>query len=329
MKRPPGGTTSGPLSIIRKTAFTICYIIRLCSSDDPSANIAEGGIELELTIITGLSGAGKSVAIKSLEDSGYYCVDNLPPSLLLKMVELCSQGDAVEHLAAVIDVRGGEFFGDLSASLDELDRGGMPYRIIFLEADDETLIRRFKETRRSHPLHAEGGIVESIARERELLQALRGRADIVIDTSMINVHQLREQLMNQYRTDGLSLPLEITLVSFGYKYGLPLDADIVLDLRFLPNPFWVDDLRELSGDDPRVREYVLEKQESVEFLDRVHSLLLYLKDGFVHEGRRYITVALGCTGGRHRSVVLADELAARLRADGLEVSIRHRDINRR
>ncbi len=287
-----------------------------------------GGRDLELTIITGLSGAGKSVAIKSLEDSGYYCVDNLPPSLLLKMVELCAQGDAVEHLAAVIDVRGGEFFDDLSDALDELDRGGVTYRIIFLEADDETLIRRFKETRRSHPLHAEGGIAESIARERELLQGLRGRADIVIDTSRSNVHQLREQLMNRYRTEGLSLPLEVTLVSFGYKYGLPMDADIVLDLRFLPNPFWVDDLRELSGEDRRVREYVLGKQESEEFLDRVHSLLLYLKDGFVQEGRRYITVALGCTGGCHRSVVLVDELAARLRSDGLQVSVRHRDMNR-
>ncbi|MBC7247801.1 MAG: RNase adapter RapZ [Actinobacteria bacterium] len=284
---------------------------------------------MELTIITGLSGAGKSVAIKSLEDSGFYCVDNLPPSLILKMVELCMQGDAVEHLAAVIDVRGGEFFDDLNDALDELDRGGISYRILFLEADDDTLIRRFKETRRSHPLHAEGGIAESIARERELLQGLRGRADIVIDTSKSNMHQLREQLMNLYRAEGLSFPLEVAIISFGYKYGLPLDADIVLDLRFLPNPFWVDELRELAGDDPRVREYVLGKRESEEFLDRVHSLLLYLKEGFVHEGRRYITVALGCTGGRHRSVVMADELAERLRSHGLQVSVRHRDMDRR
>lgn len=288
-----------------------------------------GKRELELTIITGLSGAGKSVAIKSLEDSGFYCVDNLPPSLILKMVELCMQGDAVEHLAAVIDVRGGEFFDDLNDALDELDRGGISYRILFLEADDDTLIRRFKETRRSHPLHAEGGIAESIARERELLQGLRGRADIVIDTSKSNMHQLREQLMNLYRAEGLSFPLEVAIISFGYKYGLPLDADIVLDLRFLPNPFWVDELRELAGDDPRVREYVLGKRESEEFLDRVHSLLLYLKEGFVHEGRRYITVALGCTGGRHRSVVMADELAERLRSHGLQVSVRHRDMDRR
>lgn len=287
------------------------------------------GRGLELTIITGLSGAGKSVAIKSLEDSGFYCVDNLPPSLILKMVELCMQGNTVEHLAAVIDVRGGEFFDDLNDALDELDRGGIPYRIIFLEADDDTLIRRFKETRRSHPLHAEGGIAASIARERELLQGLRGRADIVIDTSRSDMHQLREQLMNLYRAEGLAFPLEITIISFGYKYGLPLDADIVLDLRFLPNPFWVDELRELSGEDPRVRDYVLGKQESEEFLERVHSLLLYLKDGFMHEGRRYITVALGCTGGRHRSVVLADELAERLRSQGLQVSVRHRDIDRK
>jgi UPF0042 nucleotide-binding protein len=197
-------------------------------------------MKMEITIITGLSGAGKSVAIKSMEDLGYFCVDNLPPSLLLKLVELSSQSDAnIDHLAVGIDVRGGEFFEDLNESLDELDRGGIPYRIIFLEADDETLINRFKESRRSHPIPSQGGITESITMERELLQILRGRADIVIDTTRINVHQLREQLMNQYRSDGESILLEVSLVSFGYKYGLPLDADMVFDVRFLPNPYWL------------------------------------------------------------------------------------------
>lgn len=269
------------------------------------------------------------MAIKSLEDLGYFCVDNLPPSLLLKMVELCSQGMAkIEHLAVVIDVRGGEFFQDLNQALDELNRGNVPYQIIFLEADDEALIRRFKETRRSHPLHCEGGISESIARERELLQGLRGRADVVIDTSRSNVHQLREQLMNRYQAKETTAPLEVSLVSFGYKYGLPLDADIVLDLRFLPNPFWVDELRELDGKDPRVRDFVLGQPESGEFLSRLESLFLYLKDRFVREGRRYVTLAMGCTGGRHRSVVLVDELAGRLRAAGIKVGVRHRDVHR-
>jgi RNase adapter protein RapZ len=284
---------------------------------------------LEITIITGLSGAGKSVAIKSMEDLGYFCVDNLPPSLLLKMVELGSQSDAnIEHLAVGIDVRGGEFFDDLSDSLDELDRGGIPYRIIFLEADDETLIRRFKETRRSHPIHATGGIVESIGRERDLLMSLRGRAEVVIDTSSINVHQLREQLMNRYRSDGGPVLLEVSLVSFGFKYGLPLDADMVFDLRFLPNPFWVDELRELDGSDERVRGYVISQGESQVFLDKVESLVRFMKEKFFREGRRYITLAMGCTGGRHRSVVLVEELAARLKAADWEVNVRHRDINR-
>lgn len=292
-------------------------------------NASKGGVDLEITIITGLSGAGKSVAIKSLEDLGYFCVDNLPPSLLIKMVELCSQSGAnIEHLAAVIDVRGGQFFQDLHQALDELDRGGVPYRIIFLEADEQSLIRRFKETRRTHPLHCEGGIAESIAREKELLKGLRGRAHIIIDTSQSNVHQLREQLMNRYRAEGVTAPLEVTLVSFGYKYGLPLDADMVFDLRFLPNPFWMDELRELDGTDPRVRDFVLRQPESGEFLSRLESLLVYLQDRFIREGRRYATLALGCTGGRHRSVVMVEELAGRLRKAGMEVSVRHRDIHR-
>ena len=268
------------------------------------------------------------MAIKSLEDVGYFCVDNLPPSLLMKMVELC-QGEAkIDHLAVVIDVRGGEFFQDLYHCLDELDRGGTNYRIVFLEADDETLIRRFKETRRSHPIHSPGGITESIARERELLEGLRERAHVVIDTSRSNVHQLREQIMNQYRGGGAGKALEVNLVSFGYKYGLPLDADIVFDLRFLPNPFWVDELRDLRGDDPRVKEYVLGQEESRSFLEMVQSLFLFMKDKFIREGRRYVTIAMGCTGGRHRSVVLAEELALRLRGDDLEVSVRHRDVDR-
>ncbi|MBC7254107.1 MAG: RNase adapter RapZ [Actinobacteria bacterium] len=284
---------------------------------------------MEITIITGLSGAGKSVAIKSLEDLGYFCVDNLPPSLLLKMVELCSQGaSGLEKLAAVIDVRGGEFFRDLNQALEELDRGRVPYQIIFLEADDDTLVRRFKETRRAHPLHSEGGILGSIAKERELLRGLRARADVVIDTSRSSVHQLREQIMNRYQAREAAESLEMSLVSFGYKYGLPLDADMVFDLRFLPNPFWVDELRERDGTDPMVRDYVLGQPESEEFLERLQSLILYLKDRFVREGRRYVTLAMGCTGGRHRSVVLVEELAGRLRKAGIKAEVRHRDMER-
>jgi RNase adapter protein RapZ len=285
---------------------------------------------MEITIITGLSGAGKSVAIKSMEDLGFFCVDNLPPSLILKMVELGSQSDStIEHLAVGIDVRGGEFFEDLNDSLNELDRGGISCRIVFLEADDETLIKRFKETRRSHPIHAQGGISESMARERELLQSLRGRADIVIDTSRINVHQLREQLMNMYRSESGATPLEISLVSFGYKHGLPLDADMVFDVRFLPNPYWVDELRELDGSDPRVRDHIMSSVESLQFLERVYELVQFLREKFFREGRRYITLAMGCTGGQHRSVVLVDELASRLTASDWSVNVRHRDVHRR
>jgi UPF0042 nucleotide-binding protein len=285
---------------------------------------------LEITIITGLSGAGKSIAIKSLEDLGYYCVDNLPPSLLLKMVELCRHsGSKIDHLAAVMDVRGGEFFEDLNESLNELDRGNIPYRIVFLEADDETLVKRFKETRRSHPLNSPGGISESISKERRLLQSLRGRADVVIDTSKSNMHQLREQLMEQYQEEGKPIPLEISLVSFGYKFGLPLDADMVLDLRFLPNPFWVDELRDRDGRNEEVRNYILCHEDSMEFLDRIESLLQFLKDSYIREGRRYITLAFGCTGGRHRSVVMVEELAARLKARDWSVNVRHRDAHRR
>jgi len=265
-----------------------------------------------------------------MEDLGYFCVDNLPPSLVLKMVELCSQGDnKIDHLAVVIDVRGGEFFDDFDESLRELDRGQIPYRILFLEADDDSLIRRFKETRRSHPMHSEGGVAESIATERKVLRTLRGRADIVIDTSKTNVHELREQLMSEYQIGPESSLLEVGVVSFGYKYGIPLDADIVLDLRFLPNPFWVDALREMDGRDKEVKEYVLSSEECQEYLDRIESLMLFLRDKFIREGRRYMTVAVGCTGGQHRSVAIAEELAFRLSANDWWVKVRHRDAHRR
>ena len=283
---------------------------------------------MEITIITGLSGAGKSVAIKSMEDLGYFCVDNLPPSLLLKMVELGSQSDAsLEHLAVGIDVRGGEFFEDLSDSLDELDRGGVPYRIIFLEADEETLINRFKETRRSHPIHSMGGISESISRERELLQALRGRADIVIDTSRINVHQLREQLMNQYRSEGKEVLLEISLVSFGYKYGIPLDADMVFDVRFLPNPHYDPRMRPMTGLDEEVREFVEAGTQAGEFYGRLMPLLDFLIPAYVAEGKSHLTIAIGCTGGRHRSVTVAERLWRDLsKRDDVIVRVSHRDL---
>ncbi len=198
-----------------------------------------------------------------------------------------------------------------------------------MEADDDSLIRRFKETRRSHPMPADGGISESIATERKVLRTLRGRADIVIDTSKSNVHELREQLMEQYRSEGVTVPLEISIISFGYKYGIPLDADMVLDLRFLPNPFWVDSLRERDGTDKEVKKYVLGQEECIEYLDRVESLMEFLKEKFIREGRRYMTVAVGCTGGQHRSVAIAEELAYRLSANDWWVKVRHRDAHRR
>jgi UPF0042 nucleotide-binding protein len=283
---------------------------------------------LDLVIITGLSGAGRSTAAKCLEDLGWYVVDNLPPSLLATMADLAARSQGgVSQVAAVVDVRSRAFTSDLQAALDELDRRGQRPHVLFLEATDEALVRRFESVRRPHPLQNGGRVVDGIARERDLLRDLRGEADLVIDTSLLNVHELRAKIAAAF--SGAAEPaLRATVVSFGYKYGLPVDADIVVDCRLLPNPHWVDELRPFTGRDAAVRDYVFAQPGAIEFVDAYAGILRQYEAGYRREGKRYMTVAVGCTGGKHRSVAVADELAERLRADGVDVQVVHRDLGR-
>ncbi|WP_106253753.1 RNase adapter RapZ [Allonocardiopsis opalescens] len=281
-----------------------------------------------MVVITGMSGAGRSTAARALEDLGWFVVDNLPPGLLPTMIDLAgrSQG-AVPRVAAVVDVRSRGFTADLLSEIDALKRRGVSGRVVFLEAGDEALVRRFEGVRRPHPLQGEDRLVEGIARERALLRAIRGDADLVIDTSQLNVHQLRAKMVAYFGDDGEAQP-RANIVSFGYKYGLPVDADLVVDCRFLPNPHWVPDLRPMTGQDAPVREYVLSQQGAKEFLDAYTEVLRLLVAGYEREGKHYITLAVGCTGGKHRSVAMAEQLCSRLRDEGLEVQVVHRDLGR-
>jgi UPF0042 nucleotide-binding protein len=282
----------------------------------------------EFTIITGLSGAGRSEAAKCLEDLGYFVVDNLPPGLIEKMAELVTTTGAHKKVAIVADVRGGKFFGDLSDALHILRQRRVPLRILFLEASDEILVNRFGETRRKHPLSPEGTREEGIRKERQVMEALRGEADLIIDTSDLIPHELRERLREAFGRARPEEGLQVSVVSFGYKYGVPRDADLVLDVRFLPNPYWVDWLRSLPGTDGPVRRYVTGQPAYTEFLNLLRSLLDFVIPGYVAEGKSYLTLAVGCTGGRHRSVVVADELVAFFREKGLPVTLDHRDLDR-
>lgn len=283
---------------------------------------------LDLVVITGLSGAGRSTAAKCLEDLDWFVVDNLPPSLLATMVDLAnrSQG-SVDKIAVVVDVRSRGFTSDVHEALAELDQQGLRARVVFLEASDEALVQRFDSVRRPHPLQEDGTLVDGIARERELLRDLRGDADLVVDTSLLNVHELRAKVAAAF-ADPSARALHATVMSFGYKYGLPVDADVVIDCRLLPNPHWVDELRPLNGLDAPVRDYVFGQPGANEFVDAYAQLLQRYEEGYLHEGKHYATVAVGCTGGKHRSVAIAEELAARMRADGVDVRVVHRDLGR-
>ncbi|MFN2539230.1 MAG: RNase adapter RapZ [Mycobacteriales bacterium] len=284
---------------------------------------------LELVVVTGLSGAGRSTAAHHLEDLGWFVVDNLPPSLLATMVELAvgSEG-AVEKIAVVTDTRSRPFVGDLETALAQLAARGTRARVLFLEANDEALVRRFDSVRRPHPLQGDGGLVAGIARERVLLRETRAAADLVLDTSLLNVYELRDRVGAAFDVRAASAPLQLTLMSFGYKYGLPVDADLVVDCRFLPNPHWVQELRPQTGQDSAVRDYVLSREGAGEFVDRYEELVQLLSRGYLREGKRYALLAVGCTGGKHRSVAIAEELGRRLAADGLEVVVQHRDLGR-
>jgi UPF0042 nucleotide-binding protein len=280
------------------------------------------------TIITGLSGAGRSETAKCLEDLGYFVVDNLPPTLLPKMAELAARPGGPGRVAVVVDARGGVFFGELSKGLEELHELNIPYRILFLEASDEALVNRYAATRHRHPLAPADRVIEGIRKERLLMETLRGEADLILDTSRLTPHELRDRLRDAFSDTPPEAHLQVSLISFGFKYGTPRDADLVIDVRFLPNPYWIDDLRPLMGTDEPVRTYVKGQQTYREFMRRLRALLGFMVPGFVAEGKSYLTVAIGCTGGRHRSVVVAEDLAGFFRDKGLPVSVEHRDVDR-
>jgi UPF0042 nucleotide-binding protein len=280
-----------------------------------------------LVFVTGLSGGGKTQALRSLEDMGFFCVDNLPPALILKFTELCTQSvGKINRIALVVDIRGGEFFDTLFEVLKELKARQIRYEILFLEASDETLVRRFKESRRRHPLSDD--VTEGIKEERNRLLDLRGRADRIIDTSSLTTQQLKEELSGIYGTGSDPMKMVITVMSFGYKYGLPLDSDLVFDVRFLPNPYYEPSLRFLTGNDQVVQEYVLKSPATNEFMDKFTDLVDFLIPHYIKEGKSSLTIAIGCTGGMHRSVTLANHLSSILREKEHRVIVKHRDIKR-
>jgi len=280
------------------------------------------------TLITGLSGAGRSEVARSLEDLGFFVVDNLPPALLPKMAELTMRPGSPTRVAIVVDARGGVFFSELSKALEDLRALQREARIVFLEASDEDLVRRYEATRRRHPLAPADRVVEGIRKERQILAQLRGDADLVIDTSGLTPHELRDRVRDAFAGGPPEAGLQVSIVSFGFKYGSPRDADLVIDVRFLPNPHWVPELRPHPGTDPAVRDYVRGSDLYVPFLERLEGLLEVTLPGYVAEGKSYLTIAIGCTGGHHRSVVVAEELAGWIGERGLPTSVVHRDVGR-
>ena len=280
-------------------------------------------------IITGLSGAGLSTAANVLEDDGWFVVDNLPPQMIRPLAELAIRaGDAVPRLAVVVDVRGRSFFDDLSAAVEEVRVRGIDPLTVFLEASDASLVKRFESVRRPHPLQPPGTVLDAIERERELLADVRGSADLILDTSELNVHQLAAKVRGALRPSADGGDLHLTVLSFGFKHGVPLDAENIADVRFLPNPHWVPELRSLTGIDTEVAEYVLEQPLAAEFLDAYARYLNVVAGGYRGDGKRFAVVALGCTGGKHRSVALAEALAERLTGPGVRAHAVHRDLGR-
>jgi UPF0042 nucleotide-binding protein len=283
---------------------------------------------LGFTIITGLSGAGRSEVAHSLEDLGFFVVDNLPPALLPKMAELTMRPGSPTRVAIVVDARGGVFFSELSKALDDLRTQHRDARIVFLEASDDDLVQRYEATRRRHPLAPADRVVEGIRKERQILAQLRGEADLVIDTSGLTPHELRDRVRDAFADAPPEDGLQVSVMSFGFKYGSPRDADLLFDVRFLPNPHWVPELRAHPGTDPAVRDYVRTAELYPAYIERLEALLDISLPGYVAEGKSYLTIAIGCTGGHHRSVVVAEELAAWIRGRGLPTVLVHRDVER-
>lgn len=284
---------------------------------------------MRFVIVTGLSGAGKTQATRNLEDLGYFCVDNLPPKLISKFAEACVQsGGNIEKVALVIDIRGGVFFDDLLATLDYLKSTEFKYEILFLEATDEVLIKRFKETRRSHPLSPDGRVLTGITEEREKLREIKNIADIIIDTSKYEIKDLREKINETYgNNQSPEKQLSITVLSFGFKYGIPVDSDLVFDVRFIPNPFYIPELKQYSGNDGPVKDYVLKQKETTIFIEKLIDMLKYLIPNYIKEGKRQLIISIGCTGGRHRSVAIANEVHSRLTNEKYSSRIEHRDVS--
>ena len=290
--------------------------------------MAEPSTPLDVTVVTGMSGAGRSASADVLEDLGFFVIDNLPPALIPKVAELGRDRQGI-RFALVVDTRAGEDLPDLESALADLRETGARTRVLFLDAADEVLVRRFDETRRRHPVAESHRVSEGIARERELLEEIKGQADIVIDTSELNVHELRDRL-REIIGEPADMPsgLQINVVSFGYKHGLPLDVDLVFDCRFLPNPHWIESLRPLPGTDPKVRRYVMKQEETQAFLEELSNLFELLLPAYVREGKSYLSIGVGCTGGRHRSVVIAAEIARLLERLGFPARVHHRDLER-
>ena len=288
---------------------------------------ASSGSQGELVVVTGMTGAGRSTAAKELEDLGFFVVDNLPPALVPDVVKMVDEAHGpARSIAVVVDVRSGEFFDALR---EVLARDTLPRRttLLYLEAADDVLVRRQEAARRPHPLQGDGRLLDGLAREREVMAALRSDADLVIDTTGLNVHQLTGRIADLFGT-AQSTSLRVNVVSFGFKYGIPVDADYMADMRFLPNPFWVPELRPHTGRDQPVADYVMSRNGAEQFLQAFVPLLLGVGEGYLREGKRFMTVAIGCTGGKHRSVAMSQEVADRLRAAGVDARVRHRDLGR-
>jgi RNase adapter protein RapZ len=290
----------------------------------PDASAAQRG---ELVVVTGMTGAGRSTAAKELEDLGFFVVDNLPPALVPDVVGMVDDTHGPNRsIAVVVDVRSGDFFEGLR---EVLASGALSRRttLLYLEAEDDVLVRRQEAARRPHPLQGDGRLLEGLAREREVMASLRSDADLVIDTSILNVHQLTARIAELFGTEQTT-SLKVNVVSFGFKYGIPVDADYMADMRFLPNPFWIPELRAHTGRDEPVASYVRSRDGAEEFLERFVPLLIGVGEGYLREGKRFMTVAIGCTGGKHRSVAMSEEVAHRLRQSGLDARTRHRDLGR-